>query len=189
MPREQKITGLLHTTIPNTKAKTRSCNKVHKIEKIINPRLREQWKFLLNKIREDNNDNDDKIEYTRLLWHGSGTLPPPVIYEDVHYGWKINYSSSKNLWGPGLYFGEDAQYCHKYTFRTPEGRRQVFLAEVIIGDDIISLEDASIREPWMKDDGKTRFDSVCGVRHSTSWIWIVYASGRAYPTYLVEYED
>jgi len=60
---------------------------------------------------------------------------------------------------------------------------------VITGDDIISLEDATIKEPWMKEDGKTRFDSVCGVRHESSWIWIVYASGRAYPTYLVEYED
>jgi len=168
--------------------KKRPCNKISKIQKIINPKLREQWEFLLKKIIRDNN-NYESIQYTRLLWHGSGALAPHFIYEDVHYGWKINYSSTKNLWGPGLYFGEDAQYCHKYVYRTSENKRQIFLAEVITGDDIISLEDQTIKEPWMKEDGKTRFDSVCGVRHNSSWIWIVYASGRAYPTYLLEYED
>jgi len=165
------------------------CNRISKIEKIINPKLREQWLFLLRKIREDNNQEDSTVPYTKLLWHGSGTLQPKFIYEDVHYGWKLNYSSQKNLWGPGLYFGEDAQYCHKYTYKTPGGQRQIFLAEVITGDDIISLEDNTIKEPWLKEDGKTRYDSVCGVRHEKSWIWIVYASGRAYPSYLVEYEE
>uniref|UniRef100_A0A6B2L0Q2 Poly [ADP-ribose] polymerase n=1 Tax=Arcella intermedia TaxID=1963864 RepID=A0A6B2L0Q2_9EUKA len=180
LKKERTLTGSKTELIPT--------NKITKIEKIVNPKLREQWEFLLEKIKRDNNDNNKNIEYTKLLWHGSGTLPPPVIYQDVHYGWKINYSSAKNLWGPGLYFGEDAQYCHKYVYRTG-GRRQIFLAEVIIGDDIISLEDDTIREPWMKDDGKTRYDSVCGVRHEKSWIWVVYASGRAYPCYLLEYED
>jgi len=189
MPTEQKVpTGLQATKITSTTT-TRPIHKITAIQKIINPKLREHYEFLLSKIKCDNNNNDDSIQYTRLLWHGSGGLAPPVIYEDVHYGWKINYASEKNLWGKGLYFGEDVQYCHKYVYKTPEGRRQIFLAEVITGDDIICLEDGTIKEPWMKEDGKTRFDSVCGVRHDKSWIWIVYASGRAYPTYLVEYED
>ena len=80
-------------------------------------------------------------------------------------------------------------YCDKYVYRVPDSpKKQIFLAEVIIGDDIISLEDATIKEPWMKEDGKTRYDSVVGVRHDKSWICIVYASGRAYPSYLVDYE-
>jgi len=169
--------------------KFKETNEIIKIQKILNPKLRDQWTFLLRKIREDNNHNDPSFQYTKLLWHGSGDLAPAIIYGDVHYGWKINYASAKNLWGPGLYFGEDASYCDKYTFRTSSGSRQVFLAEVITGDDIISLEDATIREPWLKEDGKTRYDSVCGVRHDTSWIWVVYASGRAYPAYLVEYKE
>jgi len=187
MPQTAKQPGLAAKVSGN---KFRDCNKIHKIEKIFNPKLRDQWTFLLRKIREDNNNNDTSMSLTKLLWHGSGDLAPVTIYSDVHYGWKINYASPKNLWGPGLYFGEDASYCHKYSYRThTPGRRQMFLAEVITGDDIISLEDATIKEPWLKEDGKTRYDSVCGVRHETSWIWVVYASGRAYPAYLVEYEE
>uniref|UniRef100_A0A6B2LB22 Poly [ADP-ribose] polymerase n=1 Tax=Arcella intermedia TaxID=1963864 RepID=A0A6B2LB22_9EUKA len=167
----------------------RISNRIIRIRKIFNPKLRDQWTFLLKKIREDNNNNDPTFKLTKLLWHGSGDLSPSIIYSDVHYGWKINYSSAKNLWGQGLYFGEDASYCHKYAFRNQNGNRELFLAEVITGDDIISLEDMNIKEPSLKEDGKTRYDSVCGVRHETSWIWVVYASGRAYPSYLVEYED
>jgi len=180
MPKQQIQHGKL-------KSKSKEINKITKIEKIHNPSLRAHWQFNLEKLKEKN--HHAKIQYTRLLWHGSGTLPPTVIYQDNESGWKTTYATPKNLWGPGLYFGEDASYCHKYTFVTPEGKRQVFLAEVITGDDIISLEDQNIREPAVKeDDGITHYDSVCGVRHETSWIWVVYCNGRAYPTYLVEYE-
>jgi len=73
---------------------------------------------------------------------------------------------------------------------TPEGNRQIFLAEVLTGDDLIMLEDMNIKEPPVKEeDGISHYDSVCGVRHEKSWIWVVYCNGRAYPTYLIEYAE
>jgi len=186
MPNEEKITSVLQSQLAGRT--TKAVNRITKISKIFNPKLRAKWFEHYSDIKEINKDNPS-CQLTRLLWHGSGETKPSIIYDDFRFGWKINYSSQKNLWGNGLYFGEDAHYCHKYVYRTPEGRKQMFLAEVIVGDDIISLEDDSIREPWLKEDGKTRYDSVCGVRHDKSWIWVVYASGTAYPGYLVEYSD
>jgi len=187
MPNEEKKnTSFVQSTI--TGRNTKTINRVTNIWKIVNPKLRHKWIKLLEDVQEANKD-DPSLQITRLLWHGTGETKPSEIYEDDRFGWKINYSSQKNLWGNGLYFGEDAQYCHKYVSKLPNGRRQIFLAEVIVGDDIISLEDDSLREPFKKEDGKTRYDSVFGVRHDKSWIWIVYASGTAYPAYLLEYAD
>jgi len=162
--------------------------KVTAIWKIYNPKQRSKWMEHKNDVKENNKDSPS-LQLTRLLWHGSGDTRPAEIYEDTRFGWKINYSSQKNLWGNGLYFGEDANYCHKYVHKLTPTKRQIFLAEVITGDDMISLEDDGIREPWKKEDGKTRYDSICGVRHEKSWIWIVYASGTAYPAYLLEYDE
>jgi len=87
-------------------------NTITKIDKINNPKLRELWNFNLKRTKEKHNNAPD-IQYVKLLFHGTSTMHPSVIYKD-DTGWKINYSSSKNLWGPGLYFGADAQYVDKY---------------------------------------------------------------------------
>jgi len=185
MPNSEKVSSL---TSSITGRSSNIINRITAIWKIINPKLRKKWNDHYEFVKEANKDNPS-LQLTRLLWHGSGGTKPSEIYEDDRFGWKINYSSQNNLWGNGLYFGEDVSYCHKYVYRTPEGRRQIFLAEVIVGDDIISLENNSLREPLKKEDGISRYDSVCGIRHDKSWIWVVYVSGTAYPAYLVEYED
>jgi len=185
MPNSEKVSSL---TSSITGRSSNIINRITAIWKIINPKLRKKWNDHYEFVKEANKDNPS-LQLTRLLWHGSGGTKPSEIYEDDRFGWKINYSSQNNLWGNGLYFGEDVHYCHKYVYRTPEGRRQIFLAEVIVGDDIISLENNSLREPLKKEDGISRYDSVCGIRHDKSWIWVVYVSGTAYPAYLVEYED
>jgi len=190
-PEFSKVVEYFKMYMPSESPKAKSGSKVFKVtkvSKIINPRLRSKWLEHYRDIVENNKDNPS-LPITRLLWHGSGTTKPSEIYEDTRFGWKINYSSQKNLWGNGLYFGEDAAYCHKYVHKLSEKKSVIFLAEVITGDDIISLENDALREPFKKEDGKTRYDSICGVRHEKSWIWVVYASGTAYPAYLVEYEE
>jgi len=184
------ITKYFNMFMPSQDPKSRGNKhfKVTNIQKIVNPKLRSKWLEHFCDAKETNKENPS-LQLTRLLWHGSGDTKPTEIYEDIRFGWKINYSSQKNLWGNGLYFGEDAQYCHKYVHKVSEKKKLIFLAEVIVGDDIISLENDTIREPWKKEDGKTRYDSICGVRHEKSWIWVVYASGTAYPAYLVEYDE
>jgi len=64
------------------------------------------------------------------------------------------------------------------------------LAEVIVGDAIHSEEDSTLRQPPMKDETlNIRYDSVIGLRHDATWIWITYDDARAYPTYLIEYKS
>jgi len=59
---------------------------------------------------------------------------------------------------------------------------------VIVGDTIHSLENKDLREPPFKNgtDG-SRYDSIIGNRHGT-WVYVTYATGRAYPTYMIEYD-
>jgi len=191
----ERVSQFFHLTMPS---KTRSgvldrasgktgkfkdCHAITKIEKIVNPTLREFWEHELQMVKKNNN-NDPSIDYVKLLFHGTSRTPPKIIYE-ADKGWKISYSRDDSLWGRGLYFALDSIYTHNYTFKTKDNTRKVFLAEVIVGDGVHCEEDSTLREPPMKENGK-RYDSVIGQRHDT-WIWITYDDARAYPTYLVEY--
>jgi len=191
-----KVSQFFHLTMPS---KTRSgvldrasgktgkykdCHAIVKIEKIVNPTLREHWEHELQMVKK-NNGNDPNIEYVKLLFHGTSKTPPKIIYE-ADKGWKISYSRDDSLWGRGLYFALDSIYTHNYTYRTKVNRK-VFLAEVIVGDGVHCEEDSTLREPPEKENGK-RYDSVIGHRHDT-WIWVTYDDARAYPTYLIEYNS
>eukprot|EP01123_Difflugia_compressa_P009395 TRINITY_DN3105_c0_g1_i1.p1 TRINITY_DN3105_c0_g1~~TRINITY_DN3105_c0_g1_i1.p1 ORF type:complete len:325 (+),score=53.58 TRINITY_DN3105_c0_g1_i1:59-976(+) len=196
----RRVDDFFHLTMPSKtrngvmdrasgkNGKFKECHTIVKIEKIVNPTLREHWKHELSMVVKNNN-NDPHLEYVKLLFHGTSKTPPKIIYE-ADKGWKISYSRDDSLWGRGLYFAQDAIYTHNYTYKTKDNTRQVFLAEVIVGDGIHCEENKSLREPPMKDEedsaGGVRYDSVIGMRHDT-WIWITYDDARAYPTYLIEY--
>jgi len=155
-----------------------------KIEKILNSNIRRNWQHELENVKHAN--SNVSMNYTRMLFHGTGNCDPKIIYEGDK-GFLINFASD-GLWGRGVYFAQDAIYSHKYTFRTPWGSRKMILAEVITGDGITLDEDRTIRVPPPKDEtGKKRFDCVIGMRHDT-FIYICYDNGRAYPTYVIEYK-
>eukprot|EP01124_Arcella_intermedia_P016243 TRINITY_DN2283_c1_g1_i2.p1 TRINITY_DN2283_c1_g1~~TRINITY_DN2283_c1_g1_i2.p1 ORF type:complete len:445 (+),score=100.43 TRINITY_DN2283_c1_g1_i2:939-2273(+) len=191
-----KVASFFHITIPSKtrngvldkatgkQGKFRDCHTIIKIEKIINPTLREHWEHELQMVKKSNNNVD--MEYVKLLFHGTSKTNPKIIYE-ADKGWKISYSRDDSLWGRGLYFALDSIYTHNYTHKTKSNTRKVFLAEVIVGDGIHCEEDSTLREPPIKENGK-RYDSVIGHRHDT-WIWITYDDARAYPTYLIEYNS
>jgi hypothetical protein len=194
----EKVSQLFHLTIPckvrsgvidrvsGKSGKFKDCHAIVKIEKIVNPTLREHWEHELQMLKKNHSFNDPNTEYVKLLFHGTSKTPPKIIYE-ADKGWKISYSRDDSLWGRGLYFAQDSIYAHNYTYKTPEGTRKVFLAEVIVGDSIHLEADSNLRQPPLKDEEQNiRYDSVIGLRHDT-WIWITYDDARAYPTYLIEY--
>jgi len=121
-------------------------------------------------------------------------------------GFLIQFSSSKNKWGAGVYFAENSSYSgRKYSHvisplsedNQSEDLYQLFLAEVILGDIYYSeCQDRTLRLapvvpckiPW-KNDGfeDERYDSVCGFDHGSK-VYIVYENNRAYPAYLITYK-
>jgi len=75
----------------------------------------------------------------------------------------------------------DASYSNGYCFTKPDGDKQFFLAEVLLGDTAQLGANGQLRNPPNKPDG-TMYDSVTGGR-----IVMIYQNCKAYPRYLVTY--
>jgi len=184
-PEYSKVADLFYLSMPRRlKGVNEDITEIISVDKIWNPQLRKNWEHELENVFEANERVE--MQYTRMLFHGTGSCDPKVIYEDDK-GFLINFASDDGLWGRGVYFAQDAIYSNKYTYRTPTGTKKMILAEVITGDGINLDEDRNIRLPPPKDEsGKKRFDCVIGMRHGT-FIYVCYDNGRAYPTYVIEY--
>eukprot|EP01062_Namystynia_karyoxenos_P060179 TRINITY_DN516_c0_g1_i7.p1 TRINITY_DN516_c0_g1~~TRINITY_DN516_c0_g1_i7.p1 ORF type:complete len:725 (+),score=164.92 TRINITY_DN516_c0_g1_i7:78-2177(+) len=127
----------------------------------------------------------------RLLWHGTRGNHPKMIYNGQD-GFDMRFSPG-GLWGQATYFAERAAYSDGYVYQ--EGpKKMLILAQVLVGDSVKLDPDPQLRLPPEKSDsaadgGKaevTRYDSVNGVTKGTT-VYMVYANGRAYPRYLVQY--
>lgn len=90
------------------------------------------------------------------------------------------------MWGIAIYFAKNAAYSHSYSSQLPSGERQFFLAEVLIGDTIVMGSNGGLRNPPMKQDGVTPYDSIQG-NTGGSDVYMIYHSQKAYPRYLVTY--
>jgi len=120
-----------HVSIPRIE-NGKPHNTIVEISKIYNTPLREYWTKELEMVKKLNNDST-KMEYTRLLWHGTSNTHPEKIYQSTK-GWKLNFAGEGNLWGKGLYFSQDAIYSSgKYAFTTHSGTKLLLLADVILG--------------------------------------------------------
>jgi len=123
------------------------------------------------------------FEYKKILWHGTGSLDPQIIWSTPG-NWKPNYSSDKNLWGRGCYFASDAAYSANYAYRSSSGTKILLLAEVIVGQAIQCMENS-----YIVDNPPTpMINCVVGYRHG-AWIYVVYESALAYPVYSVEWKE
>ena len=143
-----------------------------------------------------------------LVWHGTSSLNPNVIYKDTHEGFMLQYSQ-EGLYGQGLYFAERSGYSDHYAYRvnnalanSQEDRddareeRELFLVKLIVGKAItLDHNDAPdacrcLRTPPDNpDEGGLKYDTVTGEAdpENPSKIYVVYENGRAYPQYLVRY--
>ena len=66
-----------------------------------------------------------------MLWHGTRTTEPKLIYEG-NEGFDMKFSS-EGLWGRGLYFAEKAYYSNGYA-HNKDGTKGIFLARVNLGE-------------------------------------------------------
>jgi len=121
------------------------------------------------------------------LFHGTRATLPSEVYNG-EYGFDMTYSTS-GMWGIGTYFAQNASYsCTSYAYSLPNGKRQVFFAQVLTGDVHDCPSDGSLRRPPKKNESTSglRYNSVSGVTGGSK-VYIVYENRVAYPTYLITF--
>jgi hypothetical protein len=102
--------------------------------------------------------------------------------------------SNQGMWGMGIYFAVNAQYSLSgYAFKNKVGTRSIFYVRVALGDDIDRPSDRSYKIPPEKQSTSRifavdRYDSIKG-NIGGSDIYIVYENSRAYPDYLITFEN
>ena len=79
------------------------------------------------------------------MYHGTSATPPSVIYQSLE-GFDMRYSRA-GLWGHANYFAKDAVYSNNYAYSLPDGRRQMFVANVYIGVPIVLEKNNTLKVP------------------------------------------
>jgi poly [ADP-ribose] polymerase 10/14/15 len=164
--------------------------KIDKIERVQNLRLWNHYAFCRRTLqRELNNTSNLQIEME--LFHGTGTTLPSEIYNG-QYGFDMTFST-KGLWGIGTYFAANASYsCLGYSYQLPEGKRQVFLAQVLTGEvyECKAKTDPTLRRPPKKNEIEScaRYNSVAG-ETGGSKVYIVYENRVTYPAFLITFSQ
>jgi len=168
--------------------------KIIRVEKVVNHRIRQQYELELEQVRIKNKNSAAVKHFTRLLFHGTKNTEPTLIYNGEK-GFMMQFAA-EGYWGRGTYFAEKACYSHHYSSipKNDPNNRQMFLAEVIVGDAKFMKPDRSLVVPPEKPKKEAssglaveRYDSVTGVTGG-SRVWIVYDNNKAYPTYLITYK-
>eukprot|EP01125_Pyxidicula_operculata_P011406 TRINITY_DN3738_c0_g4_i1.p1 TRINITY_DN3738_c0_g4~~TRINITY_DN3738_c0_g4_i1.p1 ORF type:complete len:651 (-),score=176.22 TRINITY_DN3738_c0_g4_i1:131-2083(-) len=172
---------------------TLSGKRIISIERIHNVRVRQYYEFEYRQIL-DKYEYETK-EYVKLLFHGTSNTKPEMIYNGER-GFLTQFAS-EGLWGKGTYFAEKAVYSDSYAHRKDGGNtKQMFLAEVIVGESYHSAQDKNIRMPPINNNNKKSsnnqfsalyYDSVSGDAYGTP-IYVVYDNHKAYPTFLITYD-
>ena len=95
--------------------------------------------------------------------------------------------SAPGMWGYANYFAKNASYSHAYSHQLQDGRRQMFVANVLIGISAVLLPDQNLKFPPMNDATQKPYDSVQGNTQGSDVI-MVYSNKKAYPQYLITYK-
>ncbi|CAF2647099.1 unnamed protein product [Rotaria sp. Silwood2] len=172
--------------IENRMKETMASVKIDKIERVQNVRMWRHYAFRHLELKKELNHMPN-LQIEMELFHGTRATLPSEIYNG-EYGFDMTYSTS-GMWGIGTYFAKNASYsCNGYDYKLPNGKRQVFLAQVLTGDVHDCKSDPSLRRPPKKNETKCglRYNSVSGDTGGSK-VYIVYENRVAYPTYLITF--
>ena len=139
--------------------------------------------------RERMKRKNDGVINEKLLFHGTRNTLPSRIYKDDE-GFDMRFSRI-GLWGGGNYFSVNASYSDRYAHRLSDGTLQIFLAKVLTGRSIELQPDNTLRIPPViqpSTEGYLRYDTVNGHTNG-SQIYITYSNDKAYPFYLITYNN
>ncbi len=115
--------------------------QIDKIERIQNRKL---WRVFSNEIEDVEFKNGGHAKQENLF-HGTRGTPPTIIYMSEE-GFNLNYSN-EGMWGKANYFAYNSKYSNDYSSALPTGQRQMFMATVIIGKEVVMQPDRSLRAP------------------------------------------
>ena len=118
------------------------------------------------------------------MFHGSARGVPKTIYESED-GLDIRFARM-GMYGIGIYFADNSQYSHSFTYRNPDGTCSMFLCFVLPGLSAYDPPDRSALRipPLIKAGSSDRFDTV--TNHNRTHV-ITYANAKSYPAYLINY--
>ncbi|CAF3954733.1 unnamed protein product, partial [Rotaria magnacalcarata] len=148
--------------IENRMKETLKNVKIDKIERVQNVRMWSHFAFRRRELKKELRLKPS-LQVEMELFHGTNTTPPTEIYNG-EYGFDLTFSTS-GMWGIGTYFAENASYsCGSYAHELPNGKRQVFLAQVLTGDVHDCPSDSTLRRPPKKSKTTSglRYNSVSG---------------------------
>ncbi|UJR19861.1 hypothetical protein I4U23_022994 [Adineta vaga] len=162
--------------------------KIDKIERIQNVRLWSHYAFRRREMKKELRIMPN-LQIEMELFHGTRDALPSEVYNG-DCGFDMRFSTS-GIWGIGTYFAQKASYsCNSYAYSTPNGKKQVFLAQVLTGDVYDCQPNGSLRHPPKKNERVSglRYNSVSGDTGGSK-VYIVYENRVAYPTYLITFSS
>lgn len=132
---------------------------------------------------ESKSQVEGKCLKIKQLFHGTRATDPSVIYmsEDG-----LDSRLGGGMWGNGTYYAQNASYSHQFAYHTAAGSLQMFLCDVLVGDDITMGPQAIVKPPAKKDNPNAFHHSVKGNTGGSN-IWITYEVSMSYPKYLIDY--
>jgi len=149
-------------------------------------------------LNESSSIYDEVASNEKLLWHGTRSTKPSVIYNSSR-GFD-HAKSSTGMWGAGIYFSELASYSNNsYRYVTPKKKHQLLFVKVICGDakHFTSSQNNLKRPPektaYKEENVRYFYDSVSAdlkisaCSFKTGKMFIVYDNCMAYPAFLVTY--
>ena len=159
--------------------------EIIRIERIQNKLL---WQIYIDCAKTTNKSNDGYLgEMT--LFHGTSYNNPDQIYEGAS-SFDMRFSRD-GMWGRGNYFATNASYSNSYSYKMPNGYRQMLVANVLTGYSWYSAPKSFTHPPFRQEKHKgikCRYDSVNGFHPGGSKVYITYDNNRAYPAYLITYK-
>ena len=95
----------------------------------------------MEQLRSIQQKNKDKPLHSiiRLLFHGTGNTTPEVIALGDE-GLDIKYAKSTGVYGPGIYFADNAAYSMGYAHRKSNNSCQLLLCFVLVGDAFLPAD-------------------------------------------------
>ena len=95
--------------------------------------------------------------------------------------------NSVGMWGKATYFSVNASYSNAYAHPMATGSKQIFCANVIIGESFNTAANNSLVTPPLIPGTNKMYDSVTGSTGG-SIVYMIYADKKAYPEYLITYK-
>jgi len=92
-------------------------------------------------VRQKNGEEPKIAE----MYHGTRSTPPELIYKSEE-GFDMRYSA-QGMWGHANYFAKNSSYSNGYAHPLPNGRKQMFVANVLIGVPAVLASDRNLKVP------------------------------------------